>query len=79
MEEAPTLNEEIPSALRLSLLPGSATAAALEFKITGSDKGGSVRRTKLDWPGVSSYCFLSLFLKRGRTGFPVFGSTVETC
>ncbi len=33
------LNGEFQSALRLSLLPGLATAAALEFKITGSDKG----------------------------------------
>ena len=33
------LNGEIQSTLRLSLLPGLATAAALEFKITGSDKG----------------------------------------
>jgi hypothetical protein len=33
------LNGEIKNALRLSLLPGLATAAALEFKITGSDKG----------------------------------------
>ena len=30
---------ELQSTLRLSLLPGLATAAALEFKITGSDKG----------------------------------------
>jgi hypothetical protein len=30
---------EIQNALRLSLLPGLAVAAALEFKITGSDKG----------------------------------------
>jgi hypothetical protein len=33
------LNGEIQSALRLSLLPGLATAAALEFRITGNDKG----------------------------------------
>jgi len=33
------LNGEIRSTLRLSLLPGLATAAALEFKITGNDKG----------------------------------------
>ncbi|MGA8539747.1 MAG: hypothetical protein WB566_09625 [Terriglobales bacterium] len=32
-------NGEIGNALRLSLLPGLATAAALELKITGSDKG----------------------------------------
>ncbi len=33
------LNGEIRSTLRLSLLPGLATAAALELKLTGSDKG----------------------------------------
>jgi hypothetical protein len=33
------LNGEFESTLRLSLLPGLATAAALELKITGSDKG----------------------------------------
>jgi hypothetical protein len=33
------LNGELQNTLRLSLLPGLATAAALEFKITGSDKG----------------------------------------
>ena len=33
------LNGEIQGALRLSLLPGLATAAALELKLTGSDKG----------------------------------------
>jgi hypothetical protein len=33
------LNGELQSALRLSLLPGLAAAAALEFKLTGSDKG----------------------------------------
>jgi|ERR1700678_351845 hypothetical protein len=33
------LNGEIQNALRLSLLPGLATAAALELKLTGSDKG----------------------------------------
>ena len=33
------LNGELLSALRLSLLPGLAAAAALEFKLTGSDKG----------------------------------------
>jgi hypothetical protein len=33
------LNGEIENTLRLSLLPGLATAAALELKITGSDKG----------------------------------------
>jgi hypothetical protein len=33
------LNGEILSTLRLSLLPGLATAAALELKVTGSDKG----------------------------------------
>jgi hypothetical protein len=33
------LNGEIRNTLRLSLLPGLATAAALEFKLTGSDKG----------------------------------------
>jgi hypothetical protein len=33
------LNGEIRNSLRLSLLPGLATAAALEFKLTGSDKG----------------------------------------
>lgn len=30
---------EVQNSLRLSLLPGLATAAALELKITGSDKG----------------------------------------
>jgi hypothetical protein len=30
---------EVRNSLRLSLLPGLATAAALELKITGSDKG----------------------------------------
>jgi hypothetical protein len=33
------LNGQLQSTLRLSLLPGLATAAALEFKISGSDKG----------------------------------------
>ncbi len=33
------LNGEIRNSLRLSLLPGLATAAAVEFKLTGSDKG----------------------------------------
>jgi len=33
------LNGAIMSTLRLSLLPGLATAAALELKMTGSDKG----------------------------------------
>lgn len=33
------LNGEIANSLRLSLLPGLATAAALEFRWTGSDKG----------------------------------------
>jgi hypothetical protein len=33
------INGEIESTLRLSLLPGLATAAALEMKLTGSDKG----------------------------------------
>ena len=33
------LNGELQSALRLSLLPGLAAAAALEFKFTGTDKG----------------------------------------
>jgi hypothetical protein len=33
------LNGNIRSTLRLSLLPGLATAAALELKLTGSDKG----------------------------------------
>jgi hypothetical protein len=33
------LNGEIHNALRLSLLPDLATAAALELKMTGSDKG----------------------------------------
>jgi len=33
------LNGEIQNTLRLSLLPGLATAAALEMKMTGSDKG----------------------------------------
>lgn len=33
------LNGEIGNSLRLSLLPGLATAAAVEFKLTGSDKG----------------------------------------
>jgi len=33
------LNGEIRNSLRLSLLPGLATAAALELKFTGSDKG----------------------------------------
>ena len=33
------LNGELRNALRLSLLPGLAAAAALELKITGSDKG----------------------------------------
>jgi Uncharacterised nucleotidyltransferase len=33
------LNGEVRNTLRLSLLPGLATAAALELKITGSDKG----------------------------------------
>ena len=33
------LNGELRSTLRLSLLPGLATAAALEMKMTGSDKG----------------------------------------
>jgi len=33
------LRGEIRNTLRLSLLPGLATAAALEFKLTGSDKG----------------------------------------
>jgi hypothetical protein len=33
------LNGEIRNTLRLSLLPGLATAAALELKLTGSDKG----------------------------------------
>jgi hypothetical protein len=33
------LNGELRNSLRLSLLPGLATAAALEQKITGSDKG----------------------------------------
>ena len=33
------LNGEIQSAARLSLLPGLGTAAALEPKITGTDKG----------------------------------------
>jgi hypothetical protein len=33
------LNGELENTLRLSLLPGLAAAAALEFKFTGSDKG----------------------------------------
>jgi hypothetical protein len=33
------LNGELGNTLRLSLLPGLAAAAALEFKLTGSDKG----------------------------------------
>ncbi len=33
------LNGDLQSTLRLSLLPGLAAAAALEFKLTGSDKG----------------------------------------
>lgn len=33
------LNGEVQNTLRLSLLPGLATAAALELRITGSDKG----------------------------------------
>ena len=33
------MNCEIANSLRLSLLPGLATAAALELKLTGSDKG----------------------------------------
>jgi hypothetical protein len=33
------LNGEIQSTLRLTLLPGLAAAAALEYKLTGSDKG----------------------------------------
>jgi len=33
------LNGDLRGTLRLSLLPGLATAAALEFKFTGSDKG----------------------------------------
>ena len=33
------LNGELQNTLRLSLLPGLAAAAALEFKLTGSDKG----------------------------------------
>jgi len=33
------LNGQLKNTLRLSLLPGLATAAALEMKITGSDKG----------------------------------------
>ena len=33
------LRGELRNSLRLSLLPGLATAAALEQKITGSDKG----------------------------------------
>jgi hypothetical protein len=33
------LNGELQNALRLSLLPGLAAAAAIELKITGSDKG----------------------------------------
>jgi Uncharacterised nucleotidyltransferase len=33
------LNGELQSTLRLSLLPGLAAAAAIEFKLTGSDKG----------------------------------------
>jgi hypothetical protein len=33
------LNGELANTLRLSLLPGLAAAAALEFKLTGSDKG----------------------------------------
>jgi hypothetical protein len=33
------LNGEMQSTLRLSLLPGLAAAAALEMKLTGSDKG----------------------------------------
>jgi len=33
------LNGELQNALRLSLLPGLAAAAALEFKFTGTDKG----------------------------------------
>jgi hypothetical protein len=33
------LNGDLQSTLRLSLLPGLAAAAALEFKITGTDKG----------------------------------------
>jgi len=33
------LRGEIRSSFRLSLLPGLATAAAIEQKLTGSDKG----------------------------------------
>jgi hypothetical protein len=33
------LNGELRNTLRLSLLPGLATAAAVELKLTGSDKG----------------------------------------
>jgi hypothetical protein len=33
------LNGELENTFRLSLLPGLAAAAALEFKLTGSDKG----------------------------------------
>ncbi len=33
------MNGELQNTLRLSLLPGLAAAAALEFKLTGSDKG----------------------------------------
>jgi hypothetical protein len=33
------LNGELESTMRLSLLPGLAAAAAIEMKLTGSDKG----------------------------------------
>jgi hypothetical protein len=33
------MNGDLRNSLRLSLLPGLATAAALEQKLTGSDKG----------------------------------------
>ena len=33
------LRGDVPATLRLSLLPYLATAAAISFKVTGSDKG----------------------------------------
>ena len=36
---AAALNGDVPATLRLSLLPYLASAAAIAYKITGSDKG----------------------------------------
>jgi hypothetical protein len=54
------LNGELPNTLRLSMLPCLATAAALEFKITGSDKGSGEADERSGEQGDSGEGGLSL-------------------